>query len=363
MTEAPLPPYTSKSLVAERLPQIFPEGTERRNFCIRDLAASTVFTMLYIGAVAGAGRHLAPKHVYRMTDSQAERQSDDERRRYGSQALVAGFQAPGRRWYADNTREPIRDETLREGLVTLGAAVARDDLPTTSGKPRYALTQQFAALFDPELNDERLAQAIENWQAANLSPGARARIAVMRRGAAAGAVGPLVQFPSGETRRLATGPSSEILKAAVEAFAPRFLTRPAVLWLSESGNKVVARDDELASAIGLKIEADRDLPDLILVDLAPAEPIIVFVEAVATDGAVTERRMAALHRIADAGGFARSQVAFVTAYLDRGAAGFRRTFPTLAWNSFAWLASEPESIILLRGSGARAVKLSELLTI
>src|SRR3546814_18346617 len=84
--------------------------------------------------------------------------------------------------------------------------------------------------------------------------------------------GVMFAFPSGETRRMEAGPSSVICKAVVEEFAPRFLEVPGVIWLSESGNKVVARDDSLASSIGLKIEPDRHLPDMILVDLGLKEP-------------------------------------------------------------------------------------------
>ncbi|WP_256378598.1 BsuBI/PstI family type II restriction endonuclease [Nordella sp. HKS 07] len=64
-----------------------------------------------------------------------------------------------------------------------------------------------------------------------------------------------------------------------------------VLWLSESGNKVVIRGDAIASATGLRIEADKNLPDLILADLGDKEPLILFVEVVATDGAITDRRV------------------------------------------------------------------------
>ena len=46
------------------------------------------------------------------------------------------------------------------------------------------------------------------------------------------------------------GPSSIITKAVVEVFALRFLHDPAVLWISESGNKVIQRDDQLAQSIG-----------------------------------------------------------------------------------------------------------------
>ncbi len=38
---------------------------------MREAAASTVFTMLYIGAVEGSGIWTAPKQIVRMTDEQA----------------------------------------------------------------------------------------------------------------------------------------------------------------------------------------------------------------------------------------------------------------------------------------------------
>jgi len=144
-----LPPYVARKIVAERLPLIFPEGTPNRNYCVRELSASAVFAMLYIGAVEGTGRYLGPIHVYRMTGEQARRTREKERLFYAANVTKRGFQAPGSRWYADNTREPIRDETLREGLVAVGAVIARDDLPTTSSKPRYALKPEFARLSIP----------------------------------------------------------------------------------------------------------------------------------------------------------------------------------------------------------------------
>lgn len=348
-----LPPFVTRELVEERLPLIFPDGTPNRTYCTRQLSASTVFVMLYIGAVQGSGRFLGPIHVYRMTDEQAAKISDADRLAYADGVRKNNFVVPGERWYADNTREPIRDETLREGLVNIGAVVARDDLPTTSSKPRYALLSDFAALFDPSITDDALDAAILAYQGKHLSKSALARVSLMQAGAAAGKSGVMVTFPNGETRKLAPGPSSIISKAVVEEFSQTFLQAPAVLWLSESGNKVVQRDDGLAASIGLRIEADRDLPDLILVDLGPHDPLIVFVEVVATDGPISERRQAALYSLTDTAGFERSQVAFVTAFQDREASGFRKTMSALAWDSFAWFASEPNNIVHLKDGSSK----------
>lgn len=343
-------PLLTREEVHARLQEIFPDGAPNRAYLTRMLAASTVFVALYIDAIEGSGTYLGPKHVYRMTDEQAARTDDADRIGYATGVLRTGSQVEGRRWYQDNTREPIRDETLREGLVAIGAVTERTDLATTSSKPRYALKAGFAALFDPDLAGEMLQTRIAAWQAEALNKGALARLAIVRRGAGVSADQVLVTFPNGETRRMKPGPSSEITKAVLQVFAPAFLADPAVLFLSESGNKVVARDDELARSIGLSIQADRNLPDTILVDLGPTHPLLVFVEVVATDGPISERRKEALEALVAETGFPAEHVAFVTAFLDRSAGPFKKTVDSLAWGSYAWFAAEPERLVVFSQS-------------
>jgi hypothetical protein len=324
------------------------------------MAAKTIFVMLYTGAVTDRDRWLRPDQVTRMTDRQAARAANEDREAWSAESLRPSKSAIPGRWYAANTREPTRDETLREGLIPTGAVKEREGLPTTSAKPRYALTPDFAGLFDPGLCGHALEAAIRAWQEANLSPGALARIALLRGQAAASSAGVLIAFPSGETRRMAAGPSSDISKAVIEEFAPRFLKVPGVVFLSENANKIVTRDDQLARRIGLRIEADRNLPDIILVDLGPRHPLLVFVEVVATDGPIGETRKAALLRLAEEAGFAPEHVAFVTAYLDRSAAAFKKTVDALAWGSFAWFTSEPDHLLRLHQGGTEPVaRLSE----
>ncbi|MET0376032.1 MAG: BsuBI/PstI family type II restriction endonuclease [Rhizorhabdus sp.] len=336
----------TREQVRDRLLQVFPQGAALRGNVTNPTAASTVFTALYIDAIEGSGEWLGPKHVYRMTEEQAAQTDPASRATYVTVIRNPRGVVPGARWYADNTREGIRDDTLREGLVAIGAVIERAGVPTTSSKPRYALTAAFADLFNPALEGEVLAQAIATWQAEALNKGALARLAIVRRGAGVSTDQVLVTFPNGETRRMKPGPSSEITKAVVEVFAPTFLTDPAVVFLSESGNKVVARDDELARSIGLAIQADKNLPDTILVDLGPAHPLLVFVEVVATDGPISQRRKEALEVLVAEAGFPAEHVAFVTAYLDRSAGPFKKTVDSLAWGSYAWFAAEPERLVV-----------------
>lgn len=356
-----LPPLPPVSEIHERLQAIFPEGTPNRNYVTREMAAKTVFVMLYVGAVEGADRWVRPDQVTRMTDSQAATRNAADRERWLEYSMRSTTGAVEGQWYAANTREPIRDETLRAGLVRVGAVQEREGLPTTSPLPRYALSEPFSALFAPALAGGALDAAIDAWQQANLTSGALARVAIMRRGVAAQEGRVLVTFPGGEARQMAPGPSSAISKAVIEDFAPRFLSQPAVVWLSESGNRVVARDDALALEIGLSIQPDRNLPDLILADLGPAEPLLVFVEVVATAGPVSEARRAALLNLAIAAGFGDEQVAFVTAYRDRDSSAFKASVSELAWRSFAWFMSEPDHIVQFhRGGESTTTRLSEM---
>ena len=154
----PLPPLLAVADIHERLQTIFPDGTANRNYVTREIAAKTVFVMLYIGAVEGAECWLRPDQVTRMTDAQARLAEDQDREAWLAESMrpTAGY-IEGQ-WYAANTREPIRDETLREGLVRMGAVREREGLPTTSPRPRYALAEEFVRLFDSGLT--RLRQSL-----------------------------------------------------------------------------------------------------------------------------------------------------------------------------------------------------------
>lgn len=105
-----MPPYVDRLTIHQRLPLIFQDGTPNRNYCIREMAASAVFVMLYIGAIEGTDRWLAPKHVMRMTVEQALLSDDAVREAYGIRAMKPGFRVAGQRWYEENSREPLRDD-------------------------------------------------------------------------------------------------------------------------------------------------------------------------------------------------------------------------------------------------------------
>ena len=345
--DAPLPPVSE---IHRRLVEVIPQELDPRNWARREMAAKVVFVMLYGYAVEGQDRYLRPTAVTDMNDEQAARQQPVDRKRW-----LDSVQSPRRpkrvraRWYQENTREPIRDETIRS-LVELGAVIERSDLPTTSPKPRYALALSFARIFSGELTNEEVDDAIDRWQRSHLRPTDLARVELQRRGV--GQSGhPLVHLPTGETRRLAPGPSADLTASVIESFASRFLKRPGVIAISESAQKLTYEDRRLAKRIGFELDPSSTLPDVILVDMGLAELLFVFVECVVSDGEITRRRREELEALASRGGVSAQRCAYVTAFRDRSDAIFRRVASSLTWGSFAWFASEPDHLLFFRRGG------------
>ncbi len=345
-----LPPVPSLTLITKRLEAIFPEGVSHRNYCVRDVAARTVWVMFYAGAVDGFNRWIRPSMVTDMTDRQAKLQTESDRLRWYDQALSSTKKRPAKAWFAPNSREQIRDETIRLGFIPNGAVSERKGLVTTSSLPKYSLGSDFAELFQEPITPKDLEASIVHWRSKHLSKAALARSVLIKKGAVRSSDTVLVTYPNGNTRSLAPGPSSILSKAVIEEFAPRYLRQPAVLWLSESASKVREQDNELAKSLGIKIDPAKVLPDVILVDVGDStgEILVVFTEIVATDGPITEQRKEALLDIAHTAGFESGSIAFLTVFHDRSNSAFKKSISDLALGSFTWFMAEPDSLLILR---------------
>ncbi len=342
-----LPPLINVDSVRQRLAAIFPDAFPDRSILVGKMAAQVIFVFLYGGFVEGSARLLRPSLVYFFTAEQARRTRLDERLGWLSTAFKPGHRPSGKRWYADTSRESIRDDLMRNRLLVMGILGRKEGVATTSSAPVYFLRATFAALFDPALGGASLNAAIDAWRLAHLAPGALKRMALKAHGVLARQGDVFIDLPDGTRMRVAAGPSSPILKALVEQFAPRWLRNPVVLWISASDHKLQPQFVERARSVGLVFDPSNELPDLILADVE--DPVrFVFCEVVATDSPVTVERKEVLTRIAGCGGINAHHLHFVTAFQDREAAAFRKTFSRIAPDSDIWFSTEPDLIIELR---------------
>ena len=341
----------SREQCTARLKRIFPPEIVDDRVVSGSLAGAAVFVCLYVEAIGGENK-VRPSTVLWMCDAVA-RWRARSRRLSWYRAAITNHEAvrrllgengiEHRPWYAENSRETLRDEVFRH-WSRLGAIERDEATPTTSSKPAWSLTPDFAALFAQSLSKDRLEQRIEAWQDAHLGPVGLARRAIARQRAQAGhAV--VVQLPAAAQRSLRPGDSSLILQGMIEELVPRIMDAPAVLAISESARKADVVDKELLDGLGIVVKADRLLPDALIFDASLGR--FWFVEAVATDGEINEARKADLLAWAASQGIAASACGFLTGFLSRAHTAFRRRVASLAWGTLVWFLDEPDKIFRL----------------
>jgi len=341
-----LPALPSVEEVKRRLEIIFPEIFPDRSILVGIMAARVFFVFLYGGFVEGQGRFLRPSHIYFFTEEQANKITDSDRNHWLSVATRPGHRPEGKRWYADTSREPIRDDLMRNQLLRLGIIQKLRGYAVTSSLPTNYLSSDFAALFNPILDEESLAAAISAWQLRHLNPATLQRMALRAQGIQAREGDVLIEMPDGSRIRISGGPSSQIIKGLIEDFTSRHMQNPAVLWLSASDKKAYPQFVELAAQVGLRFSLNAELPDLILADIGEAVRFL-FCEVVATDGAITETRKQALLALVSGSNIPSSAVRFLSAFEDREASAFRKNFSQIAVDSLVWFRTEPDLIVIL----------------
>jgi len=140
----------------ERLSRVLPSSITGTTATANDAAAATAFVFLYIGAVDRRNA-VRPTTIVWMSDAIASHRSDEERGAYHAAAmrseravkkLCEQWGVTHAPWYATNSREQLRDETIR-AWIDNGAVLVGSEVGTTSPGARYTMAPSFAALFDP----------------------------------------------------------------------------------------------------------------------------------------------------------------------------------------------------------------------
>lgn len=346
-------PLLSVAEIQRRLGAILP-GTDPTNVGL--LAARTFAAMLYVNAVHSEHDDLTteigwarPSTVIWLSDD-VYAHDDEASRKQWSKAAARGRRqveelhqqwglSTSLRWYADNTRETLRDETLPHWLQ-VGGVRKRPNVPTNSSKPRWAMDDGFADLFNPALQDDALRQAIEVWRDSHLSPGDRLRISKLaERALAQHQV--VVTLPDGVQRSLEPGDSSLIIRGVLEQWAPARLTDPVVLTISEPGAKVFLADAAQLATLGIRIDPKTLLPDVVVADIGVKPTRFWIVEVCSSDGEINEARKNALLDWAALQRIPAELCSFLTAFYDRSDQVARRHLKDLAVDSFAWFLTEP----------------------
>lgn len=280
---------------------MFAEGVSDRARLSRELAAKTVLTFLFVRAVgdpdADGTPLLRPSMVTWMDDASLRRSDDDlfvrgwhaaaSRRQAELAAFLAHEGVAWSRWYADNSREPIRDEIIRPLSERYGAVLRRRGVAASDASPALTLAADFAALFGADLSETDFAVRATAWQQEHLGSAAQARLDALRK-LDANADSVIVSLPGRGNRHLPPGMSSALTAAVVTEMAPRMLRRPYPLAICHSRDPVASEDTRELERVGLALDRDLGLPDVMLLDADDAS--FWFVEVVVSGGPIHETR-------------------------------------------------------------------------
>lgn len=334
--------------IQARLGLIFPAEFPDRGILVGIMAARVVFVSLYGGFISGQNRFFRPSTITNFSDDQAALATDAERRDWLARCHKQKFKPIGTIWYANNSREPVRDDLIRNRYIPLGVMSKLEGYAPTHPAPIYSLAPGFAALFDPALTGQTLEKAIEAWRKANLNAHTRRRMALLASGVKAKSGSMDVALPTtGKVLRLTAGEASVITKDVCEVLAPTLFKEPVVVHVSLSDQKTFPELVGQAKAVGLEFDPSLELPDVVFVDLGHEPMRLVFVEVVHSDGPITEVRAKALLKIAESAGIPPKHVMLITAFEDRSADAYRKRFSELAVGSSVWFRSEPDMLMYL----------------
>jgi hypothetical protein len=97
-----------------------------------------------------------------------------------------------------------------------------------------------------------------------------------------------VKLATGETMRLSPGDHSELIKAIIEEFAPRFVPGGVLLYAGDTAEKWGYFDKELLAKVGVEVDGHGKMPDVVL--YCPEREWLLLVESVTSHGPVDGKR-------------------------------------------------------------------------
>ena len=241
----------------------------------------------------------------------------------------------GRR-YAPNTRETIRRQTMHQ-FVDAGVALYNPDIPSRPVNSPHAVYQ-----IAPDALELIKTYETAQWPLALKKYLAKHPTLVSRYAAERDQQLVPVLLESGGVVNLSSGEHSELIKAVIEEFAPRFLSGPRLIYLGDTGSKWGYFDRPALVALGVNVDPHGKMPDAIIQD--ESRNWLVLVEAVTSHGPVDGKRHAELANLFSD---TSAGLIFLTAFPTRSM--MARYLSEIAWETDVWVSDAPSHIIHFDG--------------
>ena len=151
-----------------------------------------------------------------------------------------------------------------------------------------------------------------------------------------------VTLPSGAEIRLSAGEHNQLQKDIVEQFLPRFGFGAEVLYIGDTTDKFLVRNEEKLQQLHFFTLEHEELPDVVA--YSEAKNLLFMVEAVHSYGQMSEIRVDKLKaKLQDC----TANLIFISAFENK--AIFRKFSTDIAWESEVWIADTPDHMIHFNG--------------
>jgi hypothetical protein len=243
--------------------------------------------------------------------------------------------------YAPNTRETFRRQTMHQ-FVAAGLVLYNPDKPdrsVNSPKAVYQIEPATLALI-------RCFGTKKKWTsklAAYLTEH-QTLIAQYAKERKHNLI-PVV-IAQGKAIALSPGEHSELIRAIIEDFAPRFAPGSVLVYAGDTGEKWGYFDKTLLADLGVEVDAHGKMPDVVL--HYTDKNWLLLIESVTSHGPVDGKRHAEL---AELFAGSKSGLVYVTAFPNRAIMG--RYLGEIAWETEVWVADAPSHLIHFNGERFR----------
>lgn len=139
-----------------------------------------------------------------------------------------------------------------------------------------------------------------------------------------------------------TGKHNELQKAIIEEFAPRFAPNAECLYVGDTIQKDLVKNERKLKMLGFEITLHDKMPDVVL--YCEDKNWIYFIESVTSVGPMDPKRII---EITEMTANVKSGKIFVTAFLDFST--YKKFSESLAWETEVWIANMPDHMIHLNG--------------
>lgn len=238
--------------------------------------------------------------------------------------------------YAPNTRETVRRQSMHQ-FCDAGIALYNPDKPNRPVNSPKAVYQ-----IEPNLLTVLRTFGTAQWNGKvvdylNKCETLIARYAKQREQSLIP-----VEIAPGKRINLSPGKHSELIRAIIEDFAPRFAPASVLVYAGDTGDKWGYFDNALLTGLGVNVDSHGKMPDVVL--HYTTNNWLLLVESVTSHGPVDGKRH---NELAELFTSSKAGLVYVTAFPNRSVMG--RYLGEIAWETEVWVADAPSHLIHFNG--------------